>query len=332
MITDTKDKILSYVSHNGAARVHDLVRELEISNVAVHKQLKNLLRAGLLKKEGKPPFVFYVFPLQEEFKSVGTETLTESTQRIIQENFLSITPDGKLLYGIEGFNYWIVEYGKKSTYEEAAQEYVKTIENQKKYFLKSGWIDATKKLKTTLSETFISKLLFQDIYSYPLFGRTRLAKFVMYSKQVGAKELIRNIASISRPTLLKIIEEYKIDAIAFIPPTVPRPVQFMDEFARLVHINLPQIELIKVIPGEIPIPQKTLPRLNERIINAKNSIYIKYINKFTFKNILLIDDVAGSGASFNETAKKLKERKAGENVIAFALVGNLKGYDVVREM
>src|SRR3989344_8243641 len=116
MITDTRDRILNYISYHGQARVHDLVRELGISSVAVHKQLNKLMKDGFIRREGKPPIVFYTFPSKEKFRSIDIEELSEYTQRLIAKNFLSITPGGRLLYGIEGFDYWVAQYGKKKSY------------------------------------------------------------------------------------------------------------------------------------------------------------------------------------------------------------------------
>ncbi len=331
MLTDTRDKILNYIGYHGQARAHDLVRLLGISNVAVHKQLKRLLDDGLIKREGKPPIVFYTFPAKEKFRSIDTEKLLEHTQRIISENFLSITPNGRLLYGIEGFNYWVGQYGKRRSYIEAAEEYAAVWKEQKKHFAKGGWIDAGEKIKNAFTKSYIDHLLFQDIYSYRVFGRTKLAKLVMYAKQTGTRTLIDQTAAIAKPVIEKVIKAYSISAIAYIPPTVPRPLQFMDEFARQLDLSTPKIALVKVIPGDIPIPQKTLASLEERIINARDSIYLKSIAGPYYKNILLIDDVVGSGASFNETAKKIKAAKIAKHIIAFALVGNVKGYDVIRE-
>lgn len=332
MVTDTRDRIINYITYHGQARAHDLVRELRISNVAVHKQLNKLLKAGLLTREGKPPIVFYTLSSIEKSSSADTEKLSKHTLRVIQENFLSITPDGKLLYGIEGFNYWITEYGKRKSYAGIAQEYLALWEEQKKHFVKGGWIDATGKLKTSFTQSYVNHLLFQDVYSYKVFGRTKLAKLVMYAKQVGAKELIDQIAAQAKPVINKIIKTYSIDAITYIPPTVPRPLQFMDGFAARLALPLPEIKLVKIVPGDIPIPQKTLAGLNERIINARSSIYLKSTAGPAYNNILLLDDVAGSGASFHETAKKLKVVNTDINIIAFALVGNIKGYDIIREI
>ncbi|MBI3443577.1 hypothetical protein HY008_02815 [Candidatus Woesebacteria bacterium] len=332
MKSSTRDRIIAYITYHGQARVYDLVRELRISNVAVHKQLNQLLKAGLLTREGKPPIVFYTFPSKEKVSSIETETLPEDTEGLIAENFLSITPDGTLLYGLDGFNYWVEKYGKKTPYGKIAHEYVALWKEQKKHFDQGGWIDATVKLTRSFSEAYVDHLLFEDVYSYKVFGRTKLAKLVMYAKQVGARELIDQIAALAKPVIERIIRSYSINAIAYIPPTVPRPLQFMDEFASQLRLPLPEIDLVKVIPGDIPIPQKTLAGLHERMINARDSIYLKNTTELSYANVLLLDDVVGSGASFHETAKKLKTAKAGKNIVAFALVGAIKGYDVIREI
>lgn len=334
MITDTRSKILEYITHHGQARVHDLHRTLRISKVAVHKQLKKLLEESVVVRVGKPPLVLYKFPSHEIItKTVETKKLSEYIQRIISNNFLYITPDGKILSGLAGFLYWAQRFQKNKTASDVAEQYAQAITERKKYVTKEGWITATTKLKDTFTEVFVDKLLFQDFYSYPTFGRTKLAKLVMYAKQVGDKTLIDQIAGMAKPVIEKIIKAFDIQAVAYIPPTVPRPLQFMDELEIQLHLSLPEVKLVKVVPGEIPVPQKTLANLEERIINARDSIYLKDTSGPSYENILLIDDVVGSGASFNETAKKLKAAKVGhKNIVAFALVGNIKGYDVVREM
>lgn len=333
MITDTKDKIIEYITYHDHARVQDLKRVLQISNVAIHKQLKRLIEDKILVRVGRPPLVFYKFPAEGKLENQQTQRLPEYTKRIIQENFLSITPDGNLLYGLEGFNYWVNTYQKNKSFIALAQEYLHTIEEQKKLFSKEGWLDATIKVKNSFKEVFIDCLLYQDIYSYKIFGRTKLAKMTMYAKQVGAQKLITKIATMAKPLLIKIIKKYSINAVAYIPPTVPRPLQFMDEFSVQLNLPLPEIKLTKVIPGDIPIPQKTLASTEERIINARDSIYLRDSRESIYKNVLLVDDVVGSGASFNETARKLKKAKVGEGgIVAFALVGNVKGYDIIREM
>jgi hypothetical protein len=334
MTTDTKDKIIAYIRYHGQARAQDLFETLGISRVAVHRQLKKLLEEGVLVRVGKPPIVFYTLsPDVAVTQTSETGHLPAYTQQIIDAHFLSITPDGKLLYGMVGFVHWAQNFQKNKPIETVAEEYVAKVQEQKKLFSAEGWIDATPKLVETFTETPISHLLFEEIYSYRTFGWTKLSKLVMYAKQTGDKKLIDQIAESCKPIIEAVIKKYHIEAVAFIPPTVPRPRQFMDELEYWLKIPLPKIELVKIMPGDIPIPQKTLASLNERVINARDTIYLKSNKEFSYENILLIDDVIGSGASFHETAKKLKNANVGfGDIIAFGMVGNIKGYDVVREI
>lgn len=334
MITDTRDKIIDYIRYHGQSRVQDLHRTFQISKVAVHKQLKKLLQEGFIIRVGKPPLVFYKLPPETQITStIAVEGLVPHKKQIIDVNFLSITPDGRLLYGMVGFVYWAQNYQKNKSLGDVAEEYIKMLQAQKKQFSPYGWIDATSKLIETFKETPITRLLFQDIYSYRTFGRTKLAKLVMYAKQIGEKGLIDKVSDQGKPIIEKIIKKYSIEAVAYIPPTVPRPLQFMDELEARLNLKVPKVRLAKAMPGDIAIPQKTLTSLKERVINARDSIYLMDTTGPSYKNVLLIDDVIGSGASFNETAKKLRNSAIGkERIVAFGFVGNIKGYDVIREM
>ncbi len=330
-MNNTRDKIIEYVARNNQARAHDLIRYLGLGNKAVHNQLKRLVLEGILEKAGKPPLVFYALSQKPQVEE-GKLKLSYDAERIINSNFLSITPTGNLLYGVEGFVYWAKIYQKNKQLDLLAKEYIKALGNIDKNRTKEGLIDASKKL-SDFPIKYVDKLFYQDIYSLPLFGRTKLAKLVMYAKQTEEKNLIDKIAILGKPYIEKLIKNYNIDAICFIPPTIPRKLQFIDELEYRLRLSLPKIDLVKASVGDILIPQKTLSSLNERVLNARSSIYLKNIREFSFANVLLIDDVTGSGASFNETARKLKTLKIGhKQIIAFAFVGNIRGYEVIRQI
>ena len=95
--------------------------------------------------------------------------------------------------------------------------------------------------------------------------------------------------------------------------------------------KLPRIELVKAYIGDIPVAQKTLSKLEDRVINARGSIFIKNETKH-YKTVLLVDDAVGSGATMNETAVKLKQTGVAKRVIGLAVVGSYKGFDVIREI
>ena len=96
-------------------------------------------------------------------------------------------------------------------------------------------------------------------------------------------------------------------------------------------LKLPKIDLVKAYRGEIPIAQKTLSKLEDRIENARSSIFIKN-TKAKYETVLLIDDAVGSGASINEVARKLKEENIAKKVVGVAIVGSYKGFDVISEV
>jgi adenine/guanine phosphoribosyltransferase-like PRPP-binding protein len=53
---------------------------------------------------------------------------------------------------------------------------------------------------------------------------------------------------------------------------------------------LPFVNIIKYYPNNIPIPQKTLKTREQRIQNAKNTIFVDDKNISKYNKVLLIDD------------------------------------------
>ncbi|PIX03169.1 hypothetical protein COZ78_01785, partial [bacterium (Candidatus Gribaldobacteria) CG_4_8_14_3_um_filter_42_11] len=162
------------------------------------------------------------------------------------------------------------------------------------------------------------------------FGKTKLGKFLLYAKQSQDKKLIKRLSMEIKPKIKALIKLFKIDAVVFVPPTVKREVQLMKELEK--HLNL-EIDIIKVVKIKTPIiiPQKTLNKLEERIENAKKTFVVEGAKNY--KNILIIDDAVGSGATLNEIAFQIKEKNVIKGkIIGLAITGSLKGFDVVSEV
>jgi predicted amidophosphoribosyltransferase len=86
------------------------------------------------------------------------------------------------------------------------------------------------------------------------------------------------------------------------------------------------------IPSVTRVPQKTLRKLEDRIMNAKTTIAINPNQKID-ANVLIIDDATGSGATLNETAGKLRNvAKKKIKIIGYSVVGSYKGFDVISEV
>jgi predicted amidophosphoribosyltransferase len=103
----------------------------------------------------------------------------------------------------------------------------------------------------------------------------------------------------------------------------------MDFMKRSLVLSVAEINIQK-ISGIIPVPQKSLSKLNERINNANNTFAVFGNQKF--EKVLLIDDAVGSGATLNQIAQKIKEKGIAKTVVGLAVVGSFKGFDVITDI
>jgi hypothetical protein len=327
MITDTSDKIIKYIKANGQATAKELINHLGISPQAVFRQLKKLLGKNQITKIGKPPRVFYHPQEQIPQTNASDIKIDQAIKKTIEKHFLAITNIGERKEGVSGFAYWCDKTGQP--FAKTAKEYIKTLEKYEA-FNKNGLIDGMDKLKDTFKNTYLDHLYYLDFYSIERFGKTKLGTMLLYAKQSQNKTLIRELIYDIEPRIKKLIKDYDIDAIGFIPPTVKREVQFMKELENHSDFNLKKINLVKV-KTEIAIPQKTLNKLEDRMENADKTIIVD--DKRQYQNILLVDDAVGSGATLNITAKQIREKDiCNGKIIGLAITGSFKGFDVISEV
>lgn len=335
MKTDTADRIVTYITANHQARAHDIGQVFGIGQTAVHRQLNKLVNQGKLQRVGKPPLVFYVLAHQDTAPLPVSQlaNLPAAATAYINQNYLYISPQGELLYGMPGFQAWVHTTKQDARLAALAAEYHKTHRAWEANRSPKNWIDATPKAAATFIDNALAKLLYADFYSLPKFGKTKLGNLVLYAKQSQNRQLITSAVEQVKPIIQQIIITYSIDTIAFAPPSVPRKLQFMHEFAGQLQLGLPKAELVKTYRGDVIVPQKSLSGLQERITNAQETIYPRAPLPAACKNLLLIDDAVGSGATLNEVAKKLRLSNPGiKRIIGFAIVGSVNGFEVIREI
>jgi anti-anti-sigma regulatory factor len=325
MKTDTAQKIIEYITQNAQASPKDLYNLLEISPRAVFKQLNNLYKKNLIQKVGFPPKVYYTIASKELLRK-PTE-LNEQIKNIISANFYYVSPVGQEKIGLEGFEAWCRKHDLDVA--KTAQEYISTLTKYDKY-KKNGLIDGMHKMSTTFQRVMLDKLFYLDFYAIERFGKTKLGQLLLLAKSSQNKKQISTLIEIISPHVKNIIKEFDIDAVGFIPPTVKREVQFMNELKKRLPIKQRLLSIIKT-KTSVMVAQKTLNKLQDRIDNARQTIIVE--DKTSFDNILLIDDAVGSGATLNETAAQIKRKKLCKgNIIGLAIVGSFKGFDVINEI
>lgn len=319
------EKIIEYIRKNKQATGQELADFFDVTSRAIRKHLLKLINEEKVYKVGKPPKVFYL--IKKEEKEEKKYSIDKKVQKIINENYLFITPAGQRKEGIEGFINWCEKTNQPI--EKTVLEYIATFKKYNK-FKKEGLINGTSKIKSTFKKSSLNKLFYLDFYSIERFGKTKLGQLLLYAKQTQNKKLIKEIAISAKPKVNKIIEKYKIDGIGFVPPTVKREVQLMEELEKNLNLKLREVSIVKV-KTDLAVPQKTLNRIEDRIENARETFIVDEGRKF--ENILLIDDAVGSGSTLNEIAQKIKERKiCSGKIIALAITGSFKGFDVISEV
>jgi phosphoribosylpyrophosphate synthetase len=228
--------------------------------------------------------------------------------------------------GYQGFVAWATKRGEPL--KKTAEEYVKTLKKYQEY-QSDGLIDGLYKMKHTYSDVYLDQVFYLDFYSIERFGKTKLGQLLLYAKQSQNRDMMRELARIAREPIEKVISRYQVEAVGYIPPSVRREIQFMRELQRQLAVALPNLSIEKVA-ADIVVPQKTLGRLEDRIANAKATIIVR--DKKQFDTVLLIDDALGSGATLNETAKKLKSQHVAKQVIGLAITGSFSGFEIISEV
>ena len=327
----TSNKIIDYIQNNGQATAVELIDYLNITDRAIRKQLKNLFDENKLTKSGKPPKVYYSIPTEHE-KTYSSKMFIDSinltVKKTIDDNFLYITPRGTIQEGFEGFVYWCQERHKDIT--KTANLYQKILEKYEKYRNVDGLIDGMYKMKSTFKDIALSRVFYLDFYAIEVFGKTKLGQMLLFAKQSQDRRLINELADTIKPIISNVINSYKIDAIGFIPPTVKRELQLIRQIEKRLNLNTRTISIHKV-KTPVAVPQKTLSKLEDRVVNARETIMVE--SRGTYNNILLIDDSIGSGSTLNETAKKIRQKRmCNGEVIGLAITGSFKGFEVISEV
>jgi phosphoribosylpyrophosphate synthetase len=324
-----KEKIVLLFEQKKELTVSEIVNELFVSKQMVHLVLNNLMENDFIEKIGSTPKTIYKLKKVSETKNISTNLISKEKQTFLNENFILITEIGQLLEGLEAFENWCQK--RKLPLEKTIDEFISTKDKYNNYLDNNGLISGLDKLKNTkgYDKIFVDELLYLDFYAIERFGKTRLGTILHYAKQGQNKMLMKILIQEIKEKIDVIISEYNIDAVAFVPPTIKRETQLMKFLATGLKINLPAIEIMK-IGGIIPVPQKSLNKIEERINNAENTFVIK--GNVSYKNLLLIDDAVGSGSTLNQISGKIKRKELAQNIIGLAIVGSYKGFDVITDV
>ncbi len=326
MTTYSKEtlSVLKAIKDYNPIRPSDLCKKLSISNKSLYKHIDKLLADRKIKKTKSGRSVFYSLNKVEEinFNPLDTGDL------LIEQNYMYVSPLGEMVRGVKGFNTWCQRNNTDAKKQKSL--FVKKLKQVSK-IKKDGLICAKNKTAYSQKTNYLDDLYYSDFYNIDHFGKTKLGQLVYLGKVSQNKDLIFEIAGLIKPALKLLIDKKNIQQIAFIPPTIDRKVQFLESLKGFLDIKLPNI-ILKKVDSSTKVAQKTLRKLEDRIVNARSTIALNP-NQEIKGNVLLIDDATGSGATLNETAKKIKNISDTKvKVFGYSVVGSFKNFDVISEV
>ncbi|MDD3120428.1 MAG: hypothetical protein PHF46_03410 [Candidatus Gracilibacteria bacterium] len=189
-------------------------------------------------------------------------------------------------------------------------------------------INGLKNIKKNFSEIYIDKVFFLDYYTLENSKKTELGDLVYKAKNPGNKKLLDEVLKIIIRPINKLIQKEKIDGVIFIPSTIKREIQFLEEIEKGLNLNLPKVKIVKISKN---ISQKSIFKNEDRSKNSKETFELKTSVK-TFQKILIIDDTITSGATMNEISKKIKDYGIAKEAVGFAIVGSFRGVELIEEI
>jgi len=323
-ISKEANNLLEAIKQYGPIRPSELAKKLSVSDKTTYKHLAVLLDENLIKKIGSASKTFYVLSADS---GSDTEIVTQEDQ-VIEQNYVYVSPSGEMIRGVNGFQAWCQK--NKFDFEKEKKALIKKLELAQK-LKKDGVISAKKTILSGKKELHLDNIFLSDFYNLDHFGKTKLGQLVYLGKSSQNKDLIREVAKLIKPEIGRLVEKYDIKLICYIPPTIDRKVQFLETLKKTLQLNLPEIIAVK-IASATKVPQKTLRKLEDRIINAQTTIAVNP-NQVVDGNVLIIDDATGSGATLNETAGKIRNiAKDNIKIIGYSVVGSFKGFDVISEV
>ncbi|HEU5187649.1 MAG TPA: hypothetical protein VFT87_04040 [Candidatus Saccharimonadales bacterium] len=323
----TLNEIIKFLNEQPGSRPKNIAQRLNVSRQYVQRLLAENSERFMVTGSG--PNRFYrnaTLAASEKVERPMAEDMSTKDTRTIDENFYSLTPLGEELIGKKG----LIDWSLARNFDPAAKqkEYLSVLQKYYPPRFKSP-MNVTEKVKSALGDIAVEKFWAVDYYNFEIFGKTKLGTQVLVAKQTGDAQIIQQLIQKLELAAEYIIDKYNIEAIAFVSPTLQRPSQLMTKLDNGIAKQVPRIKVHKV-GAKILIAQKTLKSLEDRILNAAQTFVVE--SQVQYNNVLIIDDALGSGATINEIARQIKQKKIGRNCYGLVLVSSPSGYDVINEV
>lgn len=323
---EVKDRILNLFDECKELTVKEIVEKTHASKQMVHLVLNNFIATGDIQKLGRTPKTSYrLFEKEVQPLDVEMPFLKEKENLLLNDLFLIVDELGNLLKGADAFALWCAQ--RHLPFRKTLEELDVILQKNKGFYDNNGNINAIDHLlhHKGFDKIWIDNLFYLDFDKIERFGKTPLGTLLYYAKQGQSTYLMNLILDEIKIRITHFINWQHADAIAFVPPTLKRELQFMKYLQNHLNLNLPVVE-IKKVSGLIAVPQHAITTIEGRIKNVENTYAVT--DTRSFKHVILIDDAVVTGATLNQIAGKIKLKGIAAEVTGLGIVGSLGGFEM----
>ena len=156
-ITKETQNVYSSIEKYGPVRPSELVELLGVSTKNVYKHLGRLLEMNRVQKLGETPVVYYSVK-DNTPKELNT---LDSDDLLIEYNYIHVSPDGKMIRGMEGFEEWVRK--NKLNLKKEKQAYIKSLGRLGKH-IKNGLISGKGGIISGKKNLSLDEIFFSNFY------------------------------------------------------------------------------------------------------------------------------------------------------------------------
>ena len=148
--SNTKQRIIDYISSNKEASPKDLSLFLEISPQALFRHLKTLIDNNSIEKIGSSPKVFYRISSPSE--KTHSDIVSNEDTLFLEKHFYFVSPVGQSYSGLDAMKAWCDR--QNLPLQKTINDYKLTLANYDSYKVDS-FIDGIDKMHSTFKSVFL---------------------------------------------------------------------------------------------------------------------------------------------------------------------------------
>jgi len=312
-------QILQLLSTHHTLRPAEINRVTNFSRQHIHATLKSLLNSGQIIRKGRSPRTYYSLAKPGSQSSETVLQLTDQQRETLQSDFLIVKKEGHQVTGVKA----VCDYAQDRNEDPQliAEEFIKSREKQRAHLDldDSGAADQIELLeeKDAIDVGVIERFNFADYNVVGAYGHTATAKKLYTAKHSGNALMQLQLFRETERQIHEVIEEYGIDAVAFIPGCTSQGKALMNRWKEALDLPLPHVNLVRAIE-ENPLSQDRISLQSDRELAAEGTLAVSDHRRF--QHVLLLDDEVLSGTTIQHAAHSIKESEVAETVSAYALI------------